>query len=60
VASPQIRDDIIGFSQWMESAGWLDGEPAMKVKSSKSPDGFDYAGVIQVLDNPFLKLSSEP
>ena len=60
VASREIRDDIIGFSQWMESAGWLDGEPAMKVKSSKSPDGFDYAGIIQVLENPFLKLSSGP
>jgi metal-dependent hydrolase (beta-lactamase superfamily II) len=60
VASREIRDDIIGFSQWMESVGWLVGEPAMKVKSSKSPHGFDYAGVIQVLEKPFQKLSSEP
>jgi hypothetical protein len=59
VASREIRDDIIGFSRWMESVGWLDGEPAMKVKSSKSPDGFDYPAIIQVLENPFLKLSSE-
>jgi hypothetical protein len=28
--------------------------------SSKGPGGFDYAGTIQVLGNPFLKLSSEP
>jgi glyoxylase-like metal-dependent hydrolase (beta-lactamase superfamily II) len=60
VASREIRDDIIAFSHWMESVGWLDGEPAMKVRSSKSPDGFDYAGIIQVLENSFLKLSSEP
>jgi glyoxylase-like metal-dependent hydrolase (beta-lactamase superfamily II) len=60
VASSEIRDDIIGFSQWMESVGWLDGEPAMKVKSSKNTDGFDYAGIIRVLEDPFLKLSSDP
>lgn len=28
VASKEIRDDIIGFSQWMESVGLLDGESA--------------------------------
>jgi glyoxylase-like metal-dependent hydrolase (beta-lactamase superfamily II) len=60
VASREIRDDIIGFSQWMESVGWLDAEPGMKVKSSKNPNGFDYAGIIQVLENPFLELSTEP
>jgi glyoxylase-like metal-dependent hydrolase (beta-lactamase superfamily II) len=60
VASREIRDDIIGFSRWMESVGWLDGEPAMKVKSSTNPNGFDYAGIIQILQTPFLKLSSEP
>jgi glyoxylase-like metal-dependent hydrolase (beta-lactamase superfamily II) len=60
VASREVLDDIIRFSQWMESVGWLDGEPAMKTKSSQSPDGFDYAGIIQVLENPFLKLSYEP
>jgi hypothetical protein len=26
----------------------------------QGPNGFDYAGVIQVLEKPFLKLSSEP
>jgi glyoxylase-like metal-dependent hydrolase (beta-lactamase superfamily II) len=60
VASREIRDDIIGFSQWMESVGWLDAEPAMKPKSNKNPDGFDYAGIVQVLETPFLRLSSEP
>ena len=60
VASPEIREDIIGFSRWMESVGWLEGEPAMKVKSDKNPNGFDYAGIIEVLEEPFLKLPSEP
>lgn len=60
VASREIRDDIIGFSKWMESVGWLDAEPTMKPKSSKNPDGFDYAATVQVLEMPFLKLSSEP
>jgi hypothetical protein len=43
----------------MEAVGWLDAEPAMKVKSGKNPGGFDYAGMIQVLEEPFLKLPSE-
>ena len=59
VASGEIRDDIIGFSGWMESVGWLDAEPTMKVKSIKNPEGFDYAGIVQVLETPFLMLSSE-
>jgi len=25
-----------------------------------NPEGFDYAGIVQVLETPFLKLSSEP
>jgi glyoxylase-like metal-dependent hydrolase (beta-lactamase superfamily II) len=60
VASAEIRDDIISFSRWMDSVGWLEAEPAMKVKSEKDPDGFDYAGVIQVLDQPVLTLPSAP
>ena len=39
VASAEIRDDIIGFSQWMDSVGWLDAEPGMKVRSGDNPDG---------------------
>ena len=60
VASAEIRDDIIGFSQWMESVGRLEPEPRMKVKSDQNPDGFGYAGVIQVLARPFLELPLEP
>jgi len=60
VASTDIRDDIIGFSQWMESVGWLDAEPGMKVRSNKNPGGFDYAGVIQVLNEPVLRLPLAP
>jgi glyoxylase-like metal-dependent hydrolase (beta-lactamase superfamily II) len=32
VASSEIRDDIIGFSRWMESVGWLNVETKMKAK----------------------------
>jgi hypothetical protein len=60
VASTGIRDDIVGFSQWMDSVGWLDAEPGMKVRSSKNPDGFDYTGVIQVLNEPVLRLPLAP
>jgi hypothetical protein len=60
VASAEIRDDIIGFSRWMDSVGWLEAEPAMKVKSDEYPGGFDYAGIIQVLDKPVLALPSQP
>lgn len=59
VASVEIRDDIIQFSQWMESVGWLEKEPHMKVKSKQNPKGFDYSGVINVLDEPYLDLSPE-
>ncbi len=58
VASPEIRDDIIGFSTWMESVGWLEVETKMKVKSQKNPQGFDYSNIIQVLNEPFLRLVS--
>ena len=43
---------FIGFSQWMDSVGWPDAEPGMKVRSDDNPDGFDYAGGIEVLDEP--------
>jgi len=59
VATTEIREDIIQFSHWMESVGWLDAEPHMKVKTDKNPDGFDYANLISVLDEPFLKLPIE-
>jgi glyoxylase-like metal-dependent hydrolase (beta-lactamase superfamily II) len=56
VARPEIKADIIGFSQWMESVGWLDGIPRMKVRSSANPDGFDYEGTIDVIDGTTLSL----
>lgn len=56
VASVEIRDDIIAFSQWMESVGWFEKEAHMKARSETNPDGFDYAHAIGILDVPFLKL----
>ena len=57
VASESIKQDIIGFSSWMDSVGWLEGQPQMKVRSEKNKDGFDYQSTIKVLDAPRLKLS---
>lgn len=59
VATAGVLEDIIGFSQWMESVGWLEAEPHMKVKTDENPGGFDYANIISVLDEPFLKLPLE-
>ena len=56
VAGKEIKDDIIGFSNWMESVGWLEGEPNLKPKSDKNPNGFDYEGKIQVLETNQLTL----
>jgi glyoxylase-like metal-dependent hydrolase (beta-lactamase superfamily II) len=56
VSSQAVKDDIIGFSMWMESVGWLDQIPRMKPKSAATPGGFDYAGAIEVLDGPVLEL----
>ncbi|MEM6525514.1 MAG: MBL fold metallo-hydrolase [Bacteroidota bacterium] len=50
VSRPEIKHDIIGFSKWMESIGWLDSEPHLKPKSEKNPRGFDYENLIEVLD----------
>lgn len=50
VPTSEIKQDIIGFSNWMESVGWLDGEPNLKPKSDKNPTGFDYENQINVLD----------
>ena len=47
VASPESRDDIVGFSKRMESKEWLEAEPMMKPQSDKNPDGFDQSGIIQ-------------
>jgi glyoxylase-like metal-dependent hydrolase (beta-lactamase superfamily II) len=59
VASSKIRDDIIDFSNWMESVAWLETETKMKVKSEQNPEGFDYSNVIEILSEPFLRLSLE-
>jgi glyoxylase-like metal-dependent hydrolase (beta-lactamase superfamily II) len=57
VAKQEIKDDIIGFSRWMESVGWLENEPAMKPKTANNQDGFDYENKIEVLDAKTLKLA---
>jgi glyoxylase-like metal-dependent hydrolase (beta-lactamase superfamily II) len=56
VASEAIKTDTIDFSTWMQSVGWLDQQPQMKPKSVASPDGFDYAGQIEVLAGDRLTL----
>lgn len=56
VANADIKKDIIGFSTWMESVGWLDAEPALKPKTEKNIDGFDYEKNITVLEGEVLKL----
>ncbi|MEM1263021.1 MAG: MBL fold metallo-hydrolase [Pseudomonadota bacterium] len=56
VASEGVKQDIIAFSTWMESVGWLDGEPALKPKSVQNPNGFDYDNIISVLDSDTLPL----
>lgn len=57
VANENVKTDIIGFSTWMESIGWLDAEPALKPKSEKNPDGFDYDRLVTVLDSDELEFS---
>jgi glyoxylase-like metal-dependent hydrolase (beta-lactamase superfamily II) len=56
VANQAVKADIIGFSQWMESMGWLDAMPRMKVRSAANPDGFDYGSQIEVWNEPSFKL----
>ena len=54
VADEGIKQDIKGFSTWMESVGWLDEEPTLKPKSGINPNGFDYDNNINVLsENTF-------
>jgi glyoxylase-like metal-dependent hydrolase (beta-lactamase superfamily II) len=56
VASRGVKDDIIGFTRWMEQVGWLDAMPRLKVRSAENPDGFDYEGTIEILDDSRLEL----
>lgn len=57
VANKEIKQDIIGFSTWMESVGWLDAEPTLKPKSDKNTGGFDYENNITVLSGKSLKFN---
>jgi hypothetical protein len=44
-------DGISGMARW---------RARYESQIQQGPNGFDYAGVIQVLEKPFLKLSAEP
>jgi glyoxylase-like metal-dependent hydrolase (beta-lactamase superfamily II) len=57
VTRQEIKDDIIGFSGWMDTVGWLDSEPSMKVRTAENAEGFDYASVIGVLNSTELTLA---
>ena len=57
VATREIKKDIISFSRWMESVGWLEKEPAMKPKTAENVNGFDYENTIGVLNTKTLALS---
>ena len=56
VATDKIKDDISGFSTWMESVGWLDAEPNLKPRTAENPDGFDYDGQIHTLNTSSFTL----
>jgi glyoxylase-like metal-dependent hydrolase (beta-lactamase superfamily II) len=56
VASEAVKTDTINFSTWMHSVGWLEQQPQMKPKSAAAPEGFDYAGQIEVLGSDRLSL----
>jgi glyoxylase-like metal-dependent hydrolase (beta-lactamase superfamily II) len=56
VASEAIKADTLGFSNWMDSVGWLDKQPQMKPRSDNAPEGFDYATQIEVLGDDRLVL----
>jgi glyoxylase-like metal-dependent hydrolase (beta-lactamase superfamily II) len=57
VTKKEIKDDIINFSAWMETVGWLEKEPAMKPKTTDNEDGFDYQNTIEVLNAKTLALA---
>lgn len=56
VATDKIKNDISGFSTWMESVGWLDAEPNLKPRTDKNPDGFDYDKQIHALNTSSFTL----
>ena len=55
-ASKQVKEDIIGFTRFMEAHKWLESEPSVKAKSESNPDGFDYENEIGILTGDELKL----
>jgi len=57
VANEAIKKDILGFSTWMESVGWLEAEPLLKPKSNKNPNGFDYVNDIHALNSDSLVMN---
>lgn len=57
VANEAIKKDILGFSTWMESVGWLEAEPLLKPKSNKNPNGFDYVNNIHALNSDTLVMN---
>jgi glyoxylase-like metal-dependent hydrolase (beta-lactamase superfamily II) len=57
VTTGEIKNDISGFSTWMESVGWLEKEPAMKPKTAENENGFDYENNIGVLNSNTLTLA---
>ena len=56
VGSKEVKQDIIGFSNWMESVGWWEKEPNLKPKSEANPNGFDYENQINVLKSNTITL----
>lgn len=56
VANAAIKTDLLGMVDFMVSQHWLDGLPSMQPRTAAHPDGFDYAGEIEVLDAPTLAL----
>jgi glyoxylase-like metal-dependent hydrolase (beta-lactamase superfamily II) len=56
VTTQEIKNDIINFTGWMESVGWLEKEPAMKPMTAKNESGFDYENTIEVLNSKTLAL----
>lgn len=57
VTTQEIKNDIIAFSTWMESVGWLEKEPAMKPKTAQNENRFDYESNIEVLNSKTLTLA---
>jgi glyoxylase-like metal-dependent hydrolase (beta-lactamase superfamily II) len=56
VASAAVKADIISFTAWMESVGWLDGILRMKNRSAANMDGFDYEAEIEVHESTILTM----